>query len=437
LRLRRLDFLLLLGATFAGSCAAPKTPPRLPAGEDYVFPLAQPGELRPEEARRIETAWRDVLMGETSQAERQSVRLLREHPGLVPAETLLAYAQMRGGQLAAAAASFESVLVRRADYFPALMGAASLAAHSQEMESAFELYRRALAAFPQDAVARRRLGETKLQVTERLVASGRGALEAGDLDAAIACYQRALETAPEVGGVRVELANLLVKKGDNDQAIAVLEADGGQDRQVLNRLGEILVDLKEYQRALQAYRQLLQRDPKDAEAARHALEIRSTLEFLQMPEEYRRIAASPRITRADLAALLSVKVTALSKVTPGEARVAVDISGSWARDHIIKALSLDIMDVYPNHTFQPGAIVRRGDLAQAMGRILDLLKWPQAPGPALKDVSPNNLVYAGAVRAVGTGLMDLTPDGAFEAWRPVSGQEAAAIIEGLTRLVGP
>ena len=33
--------------------------------------------------------------------------------------------------------------------------------------------------------------------------------------------------------------------------------------------------------------------------------------------------------------------------------------------------------------------------------------------------------------------MDLTPAGAFEAWRPVSRREAVDVLEGLVRLVGP
>jgi hypothetical protein len=33
--------------------------------------------------------------------------------------------------------------------------------------------------------------------------------------------------------------------------------------------------------------------------------------------------------------------------------------------------------------------------------------------------------------------MDLNPAGGFEAWRPVSGPEAVAVIEELVRLVGP
>jgi hypothetical protein len=117
--------------------------------------------------------------------------------------------------------------------------------------------------------------------------------------------------------------------------------------------------------------------------------------------------------------------------------VAVDISGSWARDDILKTLSFDILPLYPNHTFQPGATVRRGDLAHAVGRILDLLHWPVTPGPSASDMTRNNVYFDAATRSVAAGIMDLTPAGAFEAWRPVSGQDALDVIEALARLVGP
>jgi hypothetical protein len=52
-------------------------------------------------------------------------------------------------------------------------------------------------------------------------------------------------------------------------------------------------------------------------------------------------------------------------------------------------------------------------------------------------MSASNLSRYPAARVVGAGLMDLTEAGAFEAWRPVSGQEAVDVLEGLVRLVGP
>jgi hypothetical protein len=143
------------------------------------------------------------------------------------------------------------------------------------------------------------------------------------------------------------------------------------------------------------------------------------------------------LTRGELAALISVKVTALARVQPGPTRVAVDISGSWAREHIVSVLALDVMDLYPNHSFQPAAVVRRGDLARACARALELLRVRGTGGPAPSDMARSNLFYDSAVRVVGAGLMGLTPEGAFEPWRPVSGQEAVEVVSGVARLAPP
>jgi tetratricopeptide (TPR) repeat protein len=283
----------------------------------------------------------------------------------------------------------------------------------------------------------RRLAELKLQVTERRVAAARSALERGDAGAAREEFRRALEVAPEVGALRVDYANLLVEQGDVAAAVEALRADPIGDRQVLMRLGELLSEQNDAAGALEAYRRVLQRDPKDGEAQQRALAMRDALALAGLPAEYRRIAQASRITRADLAALVMVKIPALKRAETQDPEVAVDISGSWAREYILSALSLGLVDVYPNHTFQPAATVRRGDLARAVARVLELSRQPAAPAPPISDMSRNNLFYDAASRAVGAGLMDLTPGGAFEAWRPVSGSDAGDVLDALARLVGP
>ncbi len=390
-----------------------------------------------DEAQKLESAWRQVQAGQTAAAESQYQKLLARHPALIAAESGLAYARLRAGRILDAARGFDGVLALRPDDFPALVGAASAAVRRGDPDLALGFYRRAAAAKPGDALVRRRESEIKLQVTERSVAAGRVALAAGQTDAAVAQYRHALDAAPELAGLRIDLANLLAQGGDGAGAVAVLEADPAGDRQVLLRLGEIATAQNDPGKALDAYRRLLARDPKDPEALRRALAAREAVDLSQMPEEYRRVFTSPRLTRADLAALVATKVTALARAGQGDPQVAIDISGSWAREHIIRVLSLGIMEVYPNHTFQPGATIRRGDLARAVARVLELLHWPESQAPTLKDMTRSNMLYDAAARAVGAGLMDVTADGSFEPWRPVSGQDAAAVLTALVRLVGP
>jgi tetratricopeptide (TPR) repeat protein len=424
-------------ALAAAACAKPVVRAPLPPSDGYVFPGVRPDEVRPEDLRRIEESWRALKAGEVDRAEKGYRAVLARRPGLPAAETGMGYVALQLGRVAEAEKRFQAALQARQDYAPALIGAGFAALRRDDPEAALTAFRRALAIDPREPVIKRRIAELRLQVTERRVAAARAALERGETAAAIETYSQALEEAPEVAGVRLELADLLAREGQTGEAVAVLETDPTGDRQVLLRLGELLVQRGDPARALEAYRRVLERDPRDEEAHRAAKEARQQVEMAQMPEEYRRIGGAPQISRADLAALLSVKVTALSRVPAIEPRVAVDISGSWAREHIIKILSRDIMAVYPNHTFQPGAIVRRGDLARALQHVLDLMRFPQGAAPELADLTRNSLHYYPAGRVVAAGLMDLTPAGAFEAWRPVSGEEAVQVIENLVRLVGP
>jgi tetratricopeptide (TPR) repeat protein len=425
------------GAALLASCAsAPVAPVRSPDTDEYVYPRAQPGELSPAEARDLERAWHDVLAGKTPSAEKRLAKMLAESPGLIPAEVALAFARMRAGIHDDAAKRFAAVLERRPEDLSALIGLGAASVRLERIEDALAAYSRAAALDPANESLRRRRAELRLRVTEAQVTSARAAAASGATERAVEEYRRVLAAAPELSDVRLELADLLAKGGDRAGAMGVLDEDPSRDRQVRLRLAEMAAAAGDLDRALEAYRRILDADPRDDEAAEGARRVRETMEMQSMPEEYRLIADSETITRADLAALVMVKVRRLSRVAPGPGRVAIDISGSWARDHIIRALAYEILTVYPNHTFQPGATVRRGDLARAVARVLDLLKFPAGPAVTLTDMGPGNLLHYPAGRAVGAGLMDLTGEGAFEPWRPVSGREASDVIENLVRLVG-
>lgn len=426
-----------LGVALAAGCAtAPARPTVTPESEEFVYPRWPPGEVRPREAREIERAWHALLAGDAGGAEKRLRKVLVDSPGLIPAETALAYARLRAGAHADAVRGFASVLQRKPDDVSALVGQGIALARQGDAEAALAAYARAAAADPANDAVRRRRAQLRLQVTDTRVSAARTASQAGDSDRAVEQYQLVLQAAPELSGVRLELAGVLADRGEVEAAIALLESDPAADRQVLLRLAELVFGRGEHERALDVYRRVLEADPRDEEALAAARRVRETIEALQMPPEYRRIIDEEAITRADLAALMMVKVRKLAQAPLGPGKVAIDISGSWARDHIIRALALDLVTVYPNHTFQPGATVRRGDLARAVARAMDILKYPPGPAPRLSDMSANNVFHYAASRVVGAGLMDLSDDGAFQPWRPVSGREATDVVEGLVRLVG-
>ena len=95
------------------------------------------------------------------------------------------------------------------------------------------------------------------------------------------------------------------------------------------------------------------------------------------------------------------------------------------------------MEVFTNHTFQPGATIRRGELAQAVaqllplalaGRAAQLTQW-QAARPSFPDVAASNLYYraAAAGRDLGRHVRGrrrpLLPDAARDGQRSGGGHQ--------------
>ncbi len=174
--------------------------------------------------------------------------------------------------------------------------------------------------------------------------------------------------------------------------------------------------------------------------------LRARAAFEAMPSEYREIEAAPAMTRAQLAALLAVRLDdVIAKAGRVSAVVITDTRGHWAAPYILSVTRAGVMEVYPNHTFQPNATVRRVDLAQAASRILELIAswnpqlaaaWRDARSRKFPDLGPRHLNYPAAALAVEAGVMPTLDDGSFQLTRPVTGVEAVAAVDKLQELLG-
>lgn len=424
---------LALWSPMAPGCAS--APPRRVSPDadasSYVRPLPRPGELTPNDTRRFEEAWAWLGTGRWPEALKRLRALDRGRDARPSVAITRAYCILRSGRHDEARRLFDEVLSSNSSSSSALVGAALAATRRGLREDAIEYLRRATAESPEDGAIRRFYADTKIQLTEMWVGEARRASEQGDGETAVRYYEKTLSVAPEVAGVRLELAEALLARQDAALAASVLAADVTEDRVVQLRLGQVLQGLQEFPRALDVYRKLSERFPGDADARRGVDETLRSLELLALPEELRRLPSAPRATRADVAALLLLRVPTLAEAPPGEPEVAVDVSGSWAREHIVRALALRLLEVFPNHTFQPGAAVRRGELATALVRAMDLLGLSSTGGPLLADVPRATAQFDAASRVVGAGLMGVSEDGAFEPWRVVSGRELWDVVEAL------
>ena len=154
-----------------------------------------------------------------------------------------------------------------------------------------------------------------------------------------------------------------------------------------------------------------------------------------MPLEYRAIPEAARVTRADLAALLAVRVPALrarrgraSRAWPSTSRGrgpatrwrACSRSGSWT------SIRTTPSSRAPSCGGSTWRARRRARSTCCTGRAARRRRRPTCR--ARTWTSPSSSA------CWRPGLMGLTPTGAFEPWRPVSGREAIDVVDAVARL---
>src|SRR5437899_11793038 len=64
-------------------------------------------------------------------------------------------------------------------------------------------------------------------------------------------------------------------------------------------------------------------------------------------------------------------------------QIVTDVDEAWAREEIQIVVDTGLMDIFPNHTFEPSALTTRGEFAVAMARLIRLLGLPRSDNPPI------------------------------------------------------
>jgi tetratricopeptide (TPR) repeat protein len=441
---------LALALLLAAAACAPKTvalPPATvaPKFPDFIYPAPPAGMGTAADLDRHEIAWRWLQAGDPRNAERLFNSLLKQRSEFYPAETGLGYASLARKDFKAAASHFDRAVVANPRYAPALAGRGEALLALGERQDALENFEAALAADPQLETLRSRVEVLRFRGLQDDLAEARKLADSGRLKEARTAYETAIAASPQSPFLYRELA--AIERRDGDAAAALAHAQKASeldpnDSRSLVFIGEIYESQKEYQKAIDAYSSALALEPGD-ELANRIEDLRERAAFEAMPEEYRSIESAATVTRGQLAALFGVRLDELLERARGRsAPVITDARSSWAAPWILAVIRAGIMEAYPNHTFQPDAIVRRGDLAQAASRALSLVaaenprlaaSWRNAKRQ-FPDVSAGHLIYPAASLTVEAGVMKTVEDGRFELTRPVTGAEAVSAVRALEDL---
>jgi tetratricopeptide (TPR) repeat protein len=445
----RLRGLLTIALLAAAAACAPKTvavpPTTAPKFPDFIFPAPPAGLGTPAALERHDLAWRWLQAGDTRAAERNFNAALKQTDGFYPAEAGLGYTGLARKDYKAAASHFDRAVVANPRYAPALAGRGEALLALGERELALKSFEAALGADPRLETLRSRVEVLRFRGLQDDLAEARKLADSGRLRDARAAYEAAIAASPQSPFLYRELA--IVERRDGDVTSAITHAEKAveldpNDSRALTLIGEIHESQKAYLKAVDAYEAALAIEQSD-ELANKIEDLRERAAFEAMPEEYRTIENSPTVTRGELAALLGVRLDDLLKRSrTRNAVVITDARGHWASPWILSSARAGLLEVYPNHTFQPQASVRRADLAQAASRALSLIaahnprmaaSWRNARRQ-FPDVSPGHLSYPAASLAVESGVMTTLEDGTFQLTRPVTGAEAVAAVRALEDL---
>jgi tetratricopeptide (TPR) repeat protein len=434
---------------WSGGWAPKRLPPppvvTTPKFPDFIFPELPSGLAGPALSEQYRNGWTYLQAGDVRAADRTFGAVLKAQPTLYPAEAALGYSALARKDVQTALSHFDRALAKDETYPPALAGKGEALLSVGRTDAALEAFEAALAANSNLPELRNRIDVLRFRNVQQQIAVARKAADSGQLDQARKAYGAAIAASPESAFLYRELAAVERRAADLPAALSHAERaaalDPG-DARALTLIGEIHEANHEWTKAAEAYTAAAAVEPSDELAAR-AEAMRERAAFETMPEEYRTIESEPTITRGQLAALIGVRLDDLLRRARGaNAVVITDTRGNWAAPWILAVTRAGVMDVFPNHTFQPATFVRRGDLAQAVSRVLTLIgaekprlasRWRE-PRPTFSDIGPNHLSYAAAARSVSSGVMATLEGGAFELSRPVSGREAIDTVSRLEEL---
>lgn len=429
-------------ALVAVSCATRTSPAVTPDVVVRTQP-AVPRELASHTAdvAAYEQAWTRIRSGDVRAGERALSDLLKKSASFAPAAASLGVLRLEKQQYREAGVFFSQALGASPKYLPALEGLVDARLGERDDPGALEALQALLTVDPARADARSRLEVVGLRVSQADLAAADKLQAAGQLDAAEARLLHALQATPQNGAVLRALASVELARNAPEAAEARAReaiALDPQDAGAMATLGDALEAQGRFREAAASYARALAISPNSSwSQRREALQARSASAAL--PAGYQAIAGATAVTRAQVAAMLGVRLaSALDRAPARSSEIVTDVRGHWASAWILPVVRAGWMEALPNHTFQPAGVVRRADLARIVMAVSDSMAGARRgqgrdvpANVTLADVPRDHAAYRAAAFAVSAGIMTVDAGKRFLPAGVVSGAELIAVMTRL------
>lgn len=323
---------------------------------------------------------------------------------------------------------------------PAHLALGNMSEKMGDYRKASSFYRKVLELEPGNATAQQRLAAITEELFSQYYEQGNAYQEAGDIEQALVEFQKAHSLNPDDLDFTIEIGELFLAQKDYMMA-------EGYFQDVLTKnpnyvpaivaMGKAKLAQQQYDKAIEAFTQALAIEPNNQDAAEWLKKTQTNRIQDNLPPQYSAIAASPEVTRGEVAALLMVEFALENRLSAPSKRVIIsDITNHWAKPYIIKAVQFDLIGLPPDRYFRPDEPMRKGELAQTLDLLLKKLgaSLPMASG-SFSDVYADNQ-YADAIyRVQAAGLMAASGDGTFGVVNPLSGAEMMPIIVRVKEMI--
>ena len=431
-------FLILLTALVFYSCAA-RPSQRVPPRTDLGDPLRGTGLTATQDFQKAYTSYEQ---GDQERARGRYFNITKKAPDFYPAYLGIAYTYLAEDNVELAESYIGKALDVNPDYAQAHFVLANLLEVRHNYVAALERLNEVARIDPKFPDLAQAQNVLKLKVTEQYIERGRQLAETDPFEA-LNYLKAAHDMAPEVAQIPVEIADILIEQDNCQEAVGYLKIareKNPDDPQVKLNLAECLFNLHEYEQAKNIYEELALEMPNHPSVQDSLEEIRKRLFIKNLPMEYQNIPRSSEITRAQLAAYLVINVESLQKYRTDNQQIVVDIIQHWAQSYIQKVVSLGIMDVFPNRTFQPNQAVTKLELAKAASRIIEIIemsggkKFPADGELVIPDIPPGHMHFGIVAKPVASRIISLDADGRFHSNRRVAGAEAMSVVNQLKAL---
>jgi tetratricopeptide (TPR) repeat protein len=418
-----------------GGCATRQVPP--PAIYIGTLPQAEIADLSLDSRILVEDAWSFIQEGRGDKAMALIEKLGKDHPFYLVG---MGYAHYVLKDLQTAEEYFTAAAAQEPDIILENLGLAQLYWETQREDQAFAQYREILKQDPDHPWARPRYNEIQQRKTQESLNAAQNAQESGDIEAARTAYLKALYYSPRSIQAHLALADIYLEAEETENALVHLKsarAESPDDPRILKAYGEALFQTENFKESFETYQKVLELIPEDSQVQKRIEQLKNRLGIFELPSQYNNIPSLDAVSKEDVAALIMVKFDPHLEETGENPPIIIDISTSWATEFIIQATALGLLDIYPNHTFQPAKIVTRAQMAEILFRLIRYLSrqgysFIQQISPQnieIADVSSDNFYYQPIVMMISYDFMNLAGGRRFHPDRPVTGNEAVQLMD--------